>query len=106
MYYELWKPSKEFNLSLIWIALSVSFAMKNMFNIIKLYIKSGLLLLLFMYPNMYSIYQNSFRVATWPGKTEKNDKSQVKMGVFEKGQEKIFKKHQILSVQFFQFPYI
>jgi len=41
VYYELWKPSKEFNLSLIWIALSVSFAMKNMFNIIKLYIKSG-----------------------------------------------------------------
>jgi len=33
------------------------------------------------------------------GKTEKNDKSQVKMGFFEKSQENIFKKHQILSVQ-------
>jgi len=41
VYYELWKPSKELNMSLIWIALSVSFALKNMFNIIKLYIKSG-----------------------------------------------------------------
>ena len=39
----------------------------------------------------------TYRVATWSGnqkksgKTKKNDKSQVKMGVFEKSQEKIFK---------------
>ena len=42
------------------------------------------------------------RVATWSGKTKKNDKSQVKTGVFEKSQEKSrknYKKHQILSVQ-------
>ena len=31
-------------------------------------------------------------VATWSGKTKKNDKSQVKMGVFEKSQEKKLKK--------------
>ena len=42
-------------------------------------------------------------VATWSGnqekseKTKKNDKSQVKMGVFEKSQDFFFK-HQILSV--------
>ena len=40
------------------------------------------------------------------GKTKKNDKSQVKMGVFEKSQEKVkkffFKKHQILSLQLYQ----
>ena len=40
------------------------------------------------------------------GKTKKNDKSQVKMGVFEKSQEEIIKKHQILSVQFYKIPYI
>ena len=48
------------------------------------------------------------RVATWSGnqeksgKTKKNDKSQVKMGVFEKSQEKSRKslKKQILSVKF------
>ena len=28
------------------------------------------------------------------------------MGVFEKSQEKNFKKHQILSVQIYQIPYI
>ena len=32
-------------------------------------------------------------------KKTKVRKSQVKMGVFDKSQEKIFKKHQILSVQ-------
>jgi len=32
------------------------------------------------------------RAATWSGKTKKNDKSQVKMGVFEKSQEKKLKK--------------
>ena len=40
----------------------------------------------------------------------KNDKSQVKMGVFEKkirkSQEKIIKKHQVLSVQIYKIPYI
>ena len=33
-----------------------------------------------------------------PGKTKKNDKNQVKIGVFEKSQKKLFKRHQILSV--------
>ena len=33
-------------------------------------------------------------------------KSQVKMGVLKKSQEKIKKKHQILSVQFYKIPYI
>ena len=36
------------------------------------------------------------------GKTKKNDKSQVKIKVFEKSQEKNLKKHQILSVQIYQ----
>ena len=31
--------------------------------------------------------QTILRVATWSGKTTKNDKSQLKMGVFEKSQE-------------------
>ena len=39
-------------------------------------------------------------------KTKKNDKSQVKMGVFEKSQEKNSKKNQILSVQIYQVTYI
>ena len=42
------------------------------------------------------------------GKTKKNDKSQVKMRVFEKIQkshEKFFKKLQILSIQIYQIPY-
>jgi len=30
------------------------------------------------------------RVATWSGKTKKNDKRQVKLGVFEKSQEMFF----------------
>ena len=34
-------------------------------------------------------------------KTKKNEKSQVKMGVFEKSQEKIIKKLQVLSVQIY-----
>ena len=38
------------------------------------------------------------------GKTKKNDKSQVKIGVFEKSQEKFFKKRQTLSVQMYQIP--
>ena len=40
------------------------------------------------------------------GKTKKKDKSQVKIGVFEKSQEKFIKKYQILSVQVYQIPYI
>ena len=42
-------------------------------------------------------------------KTKKNEKSQVKIGVFEKIQEKLtnfFLKHQILSFQIYQIPYI
>ena len=34
-------------------------------------------------------------------KTKKNDKSQVKIDVFEKRQEIKFKKHQILSIQIY-----
>ena len=48
---------------------------------------------------------NTIRVVTGQeksGKTEKNDRSQVKMGVFEKSQENVFKKYQILSVQLYQ----
>ena len=43
------------------------------------------------------MYKQPCRVATWSrnqessGKTKKNDKSQVKMGFFEKSQEKSFK---------------
>ena len=40
------------------------------------------------------------------GKTKKNDKSQVKMGVFEKIQENFFFKDQIFSVQIYQIHYI
>ena len=46
-------------------------------------------------------------VGTWSGnqeksgKTKKNDKSQVKVGVFEISQETFFFKYQILSVQVF-----
>ena len=40
------------------------------------------------------------------GKTKKNYKSQVKNKSFEKSQEKLKKKHQILSVQIYQIPYI
>ena len=46
---------------------------------------------------------STFRVAKWSGKigksgkTKKNDKSQVKMGVFEKSQEKINKKSDFVS---------
>ena len=40
------------------------------------------------------------------GNSKKNDKSQVKMGVFEKSQEKIFKKHQSMSVQIYQISFI
>ena len=40
------------------------------------------------------------------GKTKKNDKSQVKIGVFEKSQEKFFKKRQILSVHIYQITFI
>ena len=39
-------------------------------------------------------------------KTKKNDKSQVKMRVFENSQEIFFKKHQILSVQIYKIPCI
>ena len=39
------------------------------------------------------------------GKTKKNNKSQVKMGVFEKSREKSFKTHKILSVQIYKIPY-
>ena len=40
------------------------------------------------------------------GKTKKNDKSQIKMRVFEKSQEFFFFNNQILSVQIYQTPYI
>ena len=40
------------------------------------------------------------------GKTKKNDKSQVKKGVFKNSQEKLFKKHQVLLVQIYQIPYV
>ena len=40
------------------------------------------------------------------GKTYKNDKSQVEIGVFEKSQEFFFLKHQILSVQTYKIHYI
>ena len=40
------------------------------------------------------------------GKTKKNDKSQIKMRVFEKSQEFFFFNNQILSVQIYQIPYI
>ena len=46
---------------------------------------------------MFCDHQN--RVAIWSGKTKEKDKSQVKMRVFEKSQEK--KNHQILLVQKF-----
>ena len=36
------------------------------------------------------------------GKTKKNDKSQVKMGVFKKTQENFFRKPEIFSVQIYQ----
>jgi len=39
------------------------------------------------------------------GKTKKNDKSQVKWGFLKKS-ENFFFKHQALSVQIYQFPYI
>ena len=45
------------------------------------------------------------RVATWSGKTKKNDKSQVKMGVFEKSQDFFFLISDV-SVQIYQIPYI
>lgn len=41
IYYEIWTPSKDFNISLVWIALSVSFAVKNMISILRLYLKAG-----------------------------------------------------------------
>ena len=44
----------------------------------------------------------AFRVATWSGKTKKNEKNQVKKGAFKKSQEKNLKKHQILLVQIYQ----
>ena len=43
------------------------------------------------------------------GKTKKNDKSQVKMEVFQKfrkSQVSFFKKHHIFSVQIYKIPYI
>ena len=49
------------------------------------------------------------RVATWTGnqaksgKTKKNDKSQVKIGVFEKSQEKIKKKNRFFQFKFTKF---
>ena len=46
------------------------------------------------------------RVATWSGKTKKNDKSQVKIGVLGKVRKKLKKKHQILLVQIYKIPYI
>ena len=51
-------------------------------------------------------------VGTWSGnqeksgKTKKNDKSQVKVGVFEKFMEIFFLKHLILLVQAYQVFYI
>ena len=41
IYYEVWTPSNDFNISVIWIALSVSFAIKNMITILRLYLKSA-----------------------------------------------------------------
>ena len=41
--------------------------------------------------------QTILRVATWSGKTTKNDKSQVKMGVFERSQENLFKASDFVS---------
>ena len=41
-----------------------------------------------------------------PGKTKKNDKSQVKMGVFEKSQKNCFKKNQILSAKIYKILHI
>ena len=38
------------------------------------------------------------------GKTQKNDKSQVKIRVFEKSQEKFYRKLQILSVKIYKIP--
>jgi len=38
-------------------------------------------------------------------KLKKNDKSQVKMAVFEKIQEKTVKKHQLLSAQIYKISY-
>uniref|UniRef100_H2Y638 Transmembrane protein 161B n=1 Tax=Ciona savignyi TaxID=51511 RepID=H2Y638_CIOSA len=41
LYYELWSPEREFNISMVWIALSVWFAVKNMISILWLYAKSN-----------------------------------------------------------------
>ena len=55
---------------------------------------------------MCKILTYQCRVVTWSGKTKKNDKSQLKIGVYEKSQEEIKKKNQILSVQIYKIPFI
>nr|XP_002124040.1 transmembrane protein 161B [Ciona intestinalis] len=40
VYYELWGPEREFNISMIWVGLSVWFAVKNMISILWLYASS------------------------------------------------------------------
>ena len=57
----------------------------------------------------YWLFEYS-RIATWSGnqeksgKTKKNDKSQVKMGVFEKSQEKFIKNIRFFQFKFTKFP--
>jgi len=40
MYYEVWKPYNDFNLSVVWLGLSLWFAFKNLSSILWLYAKS------------------------------------------------------------------
>nr|CAB3267046.1 transmembrane protein 161B-like [Phallusia mammillata] len=40
LYYEVWVPEKEFNISMVWVALSLWFAFRNLFSIFWMYVKS------------------------------------------------------------------
>lgn len=40
IYYELWLPVPEFNISMIWSLLAIGFVCKNLFSIMRLYFKS------------------------------------------------------------------
>ena len=64
--------------------------------------------LTFYYGLLDAISKNNHRVATWSGKTRKNDKSQVKMEVFEKKSRKVrkFFIQNIRLLQIYLIPYI
>jgi len=40
IYYEVWNPSSDFNISLVWISLAIGFAVKDMLSILWLYAKA------------------------------------------------------------------